>query len=139
ASALLGIVENGVDDSFLRSLLVGGWANDPLLGGRGPQSLDSFPGYGGYATLVPIHGTSFNFGDGDQVTTGASLETDQFFYLGGNGPLAFSFVAPDDTPSPTPAPGALFLVVAGLVAGASRGWSVTRRQSRSGHASAPRR
>src|SRR6185369_508406 len=79
----LGVVENGSDDGFAQALAMGGYANDPLFGGSGPQFLGALSGFGVYETLVPVHGTVFNFGYGDTKITDVPLEAGQFSYISG--------------------------------------------------------
>jgi len=79
---MLGVVENGEDDSFLQALLQGGYANDPQFDGGGAFTLGALPGFGVYQILVPEDGTIFNFGSNGTVTSDIELEKNQVVSLG---------------------------------------------------------
>ncbi|MGH7087690.1 MAG: PEP-CTERM sorting domain-containing protein [Stellaceae bacterium] len=80
----LGVLENGADANFLKPLLQGGYATDPLFGGDGPVALDNLGGFSVFDTLIPDGGTAFDVAGDGLSALDVPLEDGQAAFLGGS-------------------------------------------------------
>ena len=78
---MLGVDPAGTDEDFVQELLIGGWENDPLFGGSGPQVMSQLDSFGVFATLIPENGTIFNLSLNGRLRSGITLDVGDIAYI----------------------------------------------------------